>query len=239
MSDDRKYSRLYWSVIDDARFVGIFEDDHHWATYTRLLMIAEGVWPSSAHLPTTARRASVAALASAGILELGTAGRFRIHGLDAERNARGTAARNAAALRWHSERNADPMPRRDEHRQAETRRDETSNADQQPERADVEAFLLVARHHPSPKQQKLLDDLLDRHDLNGPEWAAGIIHANPDDPIGALLAADQTWRDERIAAAVKAERKPPQSKRRNGLPESARDILAHWKATEPTGAEPK
>jgi hypothetical protein len=43
---------------------------------------------------------------------------YTVRGLDAERNRRSDAARNAAAMRWHSGSNADgnaeSMPRRDE-----------------------------------------------------------------------------------------------------------------------------
>jgi hypothetical protein len=55
---------------------------------------------------------------------------------------------------------------------------------------------------------------------------------HPDDPIGAVIAADKAWRSERIAEAQAAEKPTPKPHRPKGLPESARDILAHWEAAK-------
>lgn len=114
MNHDGKYSRLYWEVVDDDRFVGIYDNDHHFATYIRLLLIADGAWPASGHLPLGVRRASTEALSDCGLIELLPSGRFRVHGLDSERNARASSARIGAGVRWHGERNATDMPRQDE-----------------------------------------------------------------------------------------------------------------------------
>lgn len=81
-------------------------------------------------------------------------------------------------------------------------------------RADLEAFLLINRRAPTPKQRQLLDSVLQLHDVTGPQWAADIMLAHPDDPIGAVIAADKVWRSERIAAARAQEKKPPQPRRR-------------------------
>lgn len=100
MQSDGEYVRVYQSVVDDPRFAGIFEDDHHFATWVRLLMIAEKAWPSSAILPRSARKASIRALEEAGIIELAAGDRYRIHGLDPERQRRSDHARTAAEARW-------------------------------------------------------------------------------------------------------------------------------------------
>lgn len=81
-------------------------------------------------------------------------------------------------------------------------------------RADLEAFCLVTRRAPTPRQRKVLDSVLDIHDESGPQWAADLILAHPDDPIGAVIAADKAWRAERLAEAQGAERKPPAPRRR-------------------------
>lgn len=93
-------------------------------------------------------------------------------------------------------------------------------------RADLEAFLLITRRAPTPKQRRLLDELLDRHDLTGPAWAADIMLKHSDDPIGAVIAADKAWRAERIAAAQEAEKPQPKPRRSRGLPQTTRDIMA-------------
>lgn len=94
------YSRVYWKVRSDERFAGIYTDDHHFATWVRLLIAAEAAWPEPADVPATARRASLRALEAAAIIVLLDGGLFRLHGLDAERMRRQDHATAAAAARW-------------------------------------------------------------------------------------------------------------------------------------------
>lgn len=93
-------------------------------------------------------------------------------------------------------------------------------------RPDLEAFLVLRRRAPTPKQRRLLDEVLDRHDLTGPEWSADIMFKHPDDPIGAVIAADKAWRDERIKEAQASETPKPKPRRSKGLPQTTRDIMA-------------
>jgi len=124
---DGPYSRVYWSIVDDPEFEGIFDDDAALALWLRLLLIADGAWPSSANLPRSAKARPLKALTDAGLVRLRPSGRFTIRGMDAERGKRQQSARNAAALRWQSNgtanRNAETMPSREE-----TRKDEPSIA---------------------------------------------------------------------------------------------------------------
>jgi len=106
---DRPYSRVYWSVMDDEKFDGIREDVRHFGSWTILLIVADMAHPAPAFLPTTVPKASVRALSACGLIDLLSGGRFRVHGLASERGMRSDSARNAAASRWHSERNAKPM----------------------------------------------------------------------------------------------------------------------------------
>ena len=99
---DGPYARLYLAIWDDEKFAAIYDDDHHFAAWCRLLMIAEPAWPSSAHLPVTARRASVQALADAKLIEMLPGGRYRICGLDAEREKRAQHAQRASNARWNA-----------------------------------------------------------------------------------------------------------------------------------------
>lgn len=93
MSQGAGYVRVYFSIVDDERFVGIYDDDHHLAAWLRLLLVADAAWPSSASLPRSARPASVRALAASGLIELVGTDRYRVHGLDRERGRRSEAAR--------------------------------------------------------------------------------------------------------------------------------------------------
>lgn len=233
MSERAAYSRVYWSIIDDPRFVSVYDDDRHLATWLRLLLIADQAHPSSPHLPTGCRKASVAALVEAGLIVLGTGYRYRVHGLDAERERRRVAAtsRGPSGDRTVSKRGPNGIQtqglRRDE-----TRQDETKRAGEEVDdgRADLEAFLLVTRRAPTPKQRRLLDELLTHHDVDGPYWAATIMLNHPDDPIGAVIEADKQWREQRIAEARSQEKPTPRPRRARGLPESTRELIAHWEA---------
>ena len=110
-----RYSRVYWSVIDDERFATVWDDDRALACWLRLLIAADAVWPSSAILPLGTNRKALDVLVRAGLVELAAGARYRIHGLDAERERRAGSARAAASARWadapamqtHSRRSAE------------------------------------------------------------------------------------------------------------------------------------
>lgn len=134
MRDEAAYVRVYYSIIDDPRFVGIYDDDHHLATWLRLLLVADAMWPAPAPVPAGTRRPSLAALTAAGLIELQGSGRYRIHGLDAERERRAAAGRAGGLASGASRRRSttDEQPPNDRsttfpHRVEpdETRRDET------------------------------------------------------------------------------------------------------------------
>lgn len=107
------YSRLYWSVMDDPKFDGIREDCRLFGAWSLMLVVADMAWPAPAYIPPHVPRAAVARLATVELIDLLSGNRFRIHGLDAEREKRSHSARNAAASRWQSvrtpTRDADPM----------------------------------------------------------------------------------------------------------------------------------
>jgi hypothetical protein len=39
MSERAPYSRVYWAIIDDPKFKSIYDDNHHLASWMRLLLI--------------------------------------------------------------------------------------------------------------------------------------------------------------------------------------------------------
>lgn len=232
---DRPYSRVYHSIVDDPKFADVFDDDRRLATWLRLLIVAEQAYPASGNIPIGTHRPTVVALAECGLIDLGTGSRYRVHGLEAERGRRSEQAREAglASARSRSQRtpverplNASPTNGRlDETSIDETRRDEHTR--ERPDgRADLEAFLVICRRAPTPRQRRLLDDVLDRHDLTGPAWAADIMFKHPDDPIGAVLEADKAYRAERIREAQAQEAPKPKPRRSPGLPQTTREIMA-------------
>jgi hypothetical protein len=227
------YSRVYWSIQHDPKFDGIREDMRLIGSWVTLLVVADQTWPAPAYPPPIVSKSSMKALADAGLIDLMTGGRYRIHGLDSERAKRAEAGR-AGGLASGKARAVEPslngsstVVEPEKHS-----REKQSTADARDEwddgRTDLEAFLLVTRRAPTPKQRLLLDGLADRHDLTGPQWAADIIMRNPTDPIGALIEADKAWRAERIAEAQSAEKPVPKPRRKRGLPTSTKEILDYW-----------
>jgi hypothetical protein len=120
---------VYWSIVDDEKFAAIYDDDRHLATWLRLLLIADQAHPSSPAIPTGCRKASIAALVEAELIDLGTGNRYRVHGLDAERERRRIAAtsRGPNGTPTVTGRSPDGIQTRGLRRD-ETRRDETSRA---------------------------------------------------------------------------------------------------------------
>jgi hypothetical protein len=217
------YSRLYHRFGQE--FPAIYRDDHALATWVRLLLVADASWPMHPPIPRSIKTRPLTVLCDAGLVTVDD-DCYTVRGLDAERGRRRDAGRIGAAVRWDSERNATALPSK-----AKQRRDETSIArgpstDEADGRVDLEAFLMITRRAPTPKQRRLLDGVLDRRDLTGPEWAADVMYRHPDDPIGAVIAADKVWRDERIAEAQAQDVPKPKPRRSSGLPETTREIMA-------------
>lgn len=129
------YSRVYHSIVDDPKFATVYDDDRKLATWLRLLLVAEQAHPASAYIPAGTNRAAVLALSEAGLIDLGTGSRFRIHGLDAERQRRTEAARVAglasgrsrAVQRTFNGRSTEGELERDETRRDEKIREEPPN----------------------------------------------------------------------------------------------------------------
>jgi hypothetical protein len=112
-TDDR-YVRVYMRITEDLKFSEIYGDDHHLATWLRLLLVADSAWPAAAPLPVGVRPSSVAALAKVGLIDLQEHRHYRVHGLDAERTKRSQSGRIAAVVRWQRcGRNANPMLERE------------------------------------------------------------------------------------------------------------------------------
>lgn len=99
--DLRKYVRVYYDDLAHE-FPEVYADDALLSTWLRLLVVAERMWPAPPELPRAVRSRALGRLVEYELIELLPAHCYRIRGLDAERTRRQTAARNAAAKRWHS-----------------------------------------------------------------------------------------------------------------------------------------
>jgi hypothetical protein len=126
VTDRRPYSRVYHDAMDDPMFERVWNNDKALATWVRMLVMADAMYPVSA--PMTTRNPTVRMLIVVGLVIERPGGRYTIRGLEAERERRSAPGRTAAVKRWQYERNANAVP-------DETRRDEkeTSNGANAPQ----------------------------------------------------------------------------------------------------------
>jgi hypothetical protein len=94
------YSCVYYSIVNDVKFASIYPDDHHLATWLRLLLQADGTYPAPAPIPRSVCEDSLVALVTAGLVDLVAPDHYQIHGMKAERDRRSSRARDAAWARW-------------------------------------------------------------------------------------------------------------------------------------------
>ncbi len=94
------YVRVYYSIIDDPRFAEVYPNDRNLATWLRLLLGADAMYPAPAALPRSVSSRALHALAQeAGLVERIGRDHYRMHGLKGERDKRSAAARAAGAKR--------------------------------------------------------------------------------------------------------------------------------------------
>ena len=105
---DGRYVKVYQSIVEDPQFERVFKDDRALASWLRLLLMADALHPVSAPMPT--RTKAVQLLIDCGLVIEKPGNRYTIRGLTAERDRQSARGRNAAAVRWHSGRNAEAMP---------------------------------------------------------------------------------------------------------------------------------
>jgi len=105
---DRPYSRVYHEIVDDPRFERVYGNDKALATWLRMLLIADAMYPASA--PMTSRNPTVRLLIDSGLIEERPGNRYVIHGLQGERERRSAIGRNAVAVRWNNERTTNVIP---------------------------------------------------------------------------------------------------------------------------------
>jgi hypothetical protein len=98
MTQRNPYVKVYYSIVDDERFAGVYKDDRALATWLRLLISADASWPASAPIPRWCKPVSLQKLVSSGLVEV-QADHYRIHGLDAERDGRHKQVTEAGRIR--------------------------------------------------------------------------------------------------------------------------------------------
>jgi hypothetical protein len=101
---DRKYARVYHEIVDDPKFRKVYDDNDALATWLRMLLIADAMYPASAPMPP--ETPATTELLRAGLVKRRPGNRYIVTGLEREREMRSQYGRNAAAVRWHSGSNA-------------------------------------------------------------------------------------------------------------------------------------
>lgn len=105
------YVRVYYRIIDDPKFDGVYDNDASLATWLRLLLAADAMYPAPATLPRSVKPAALERLVKAELVDLLPGDRYRLHGLKGERERRQDQARKAARKRWDDTGpDADAMP---------------------------------------------------------------------------------------------------------------------------------
>jgi hypothetical protein len=84
----------------------VWADDAALATWLRLLVLTDKMWPTPPELPRSAKGRGLAKLVDSGLVQVVSEHAFRIKGYATERAMRQQSARNAAASRWQSEGHA-------------------------------------------------------------------------------------------------------------------------------------
>lgn len=94
VSEDRKYSRVYHDVTGlDPKFDTVYPNDRNLATWLRLLIYHDAVFPALPPIPEGTSRAALTELVRVGLVELCGYRQYQIHGLPAERARRAEAGR--------------------------------------------------------------------------------------------------------------------------------------------------
>jgi hypothetical protein len=185
MSDRAPYSRVYWSTMEDAKFDGIREDPRLFGAWALLLIAADMSHPSPAYLIPTVPRASVTRLAEAGLIDLLDGFRYRVHGLDAERERRRTAAttRGPSGDR--------PVPVRDPLAdQAKQSKDEAEQSRAEAPRDPADIYWSLTGKYPTDKVLSWVDDLTAKY---GPEpTIRAIVKAHTEDRATSTLLGRAT-----------------------------------------------
>jgi hypothetical protein len=124
------YARLYHGIVEDPMFERVYDNDHALATWVRLLLMADAMYPTSAPMPP--RNPTVRLLIDCGLVIQRPGNRYSIRGLEAEGERRSEIGRYAAAVRYQRERSANAVPSK-----AEQSKEQQSNGANAPESTGV------------------------------------------------------------------------------------------------------
>lgn len=192
MSERAPYSRVYWSIVDDEKFSSVYDNDAALACWMRLLIVADQAWPASAHLPSSAKRRAVQLLAEVELIDLQANGRYRIHGLDAERGRRKEAATrgNPTGTQLGPKRDPDGL-RTTGLSQAEPSRDENEPSLAEPACDPADDYFNLGGSYPNERALKWIDDLTAEYGADAVSRHLALRHSE-DSSMKTLLGRTST-----------------------------------------------
>jgi hypothetical protein len=175
---EKAYCRVYHGIIDDPKFADVYDNDAALATWLRLLIIADQAWPSSAVLPGNAKHRAVKLLGDVGLLDLQPGWRFRVHGLDAERDRRASAARVGGLASGRSRTVERSFPTRSHDARDETNLAKPSLAENEPSRAGDPAddYYVMTGKYPNDKVLGWIDGLTGEYGADAVTRALATCH---------------------------------------------------------------
>lgn len=188
MTDRAPYSRVYWSVLQDEKFDAIRSDMRHLGSWCLMLVIADMAHPAPAFVPPTVSRKSLEALTQAGLVDLLSGFRYRIHGLDAERERRAASASRPGPKR-------DPVgtqtgPER-VHSQVIDETSTSKDEAQAPREDDAaDTYWSLTGKYPAGKALAWIDDLIGQYGSEATTRA--LAHAHISDPSTTTLLGRTT-----------------------------------------------
>jgi hypothetical protein len=210
-----EYVRVYQAIRDDPRFATIYSDNDRLATWLRLLMEADALWPAPAPIPRTVDEQALAALVDAGIIDLMPHDHYRVHGLDAERERRseqGRAGGLASGVVRGKRTNAERPFNERRTKMNKTSTSTSTSTREGTSRAAPRDGLARApkwrpfldawrgrglRHRPTQKQHDALWDVVDARPSDAVRWVAEApAGAKAADVVGYVL---EQWRAFRVS----------------------------------------
>ena len=114
---EKPYTRVYHRLMTE--YPSVYRSPAQLGLWLQLLILAEKFYPDPAPVPHKTR--TYRELVAVGLVQEQASTGYTIKGLEAERERRAESGRIGARMRWHSDRNADPML--DKTRQEKTRRE--------------------------------------------------------------------------------------------------------------------
>ena len=97
--ESEPYTKVYWSITDDPLFADVWLDDRALATWVRMLVDADAMYPRQPKLPPRVTPA-MKHLIEVGLVIPTSMGRYTVLGLEKERERRSARGRAAAHARY-------------------------------------------------------------------------------------------------------------------------------------------